>query len=345
MSNSAIQIQPGEQGEQGASANINRIINGQFDIWQRGTSFNSFAVYNADRWHTAGSEDGGIFSSDVNLQTFALGQTDVPGNPNRYVTFQIFITGGGTNASSLFVQRIEDVRTFNGKQVTVSFWAKGDTAGNVAVHFRQAFGTGGSPSAPVEIPGQEILLLNGVWQYYTLTFSVPSITGKTLGTNNDDSLRVRFFTFANAGSSASANLPNPVNFTGTMSLANVQVEEGSLATQFDKKMPGDELIRCQRYYETGHYNESANAQILLTNEKWVNFRVSKRVPATIVATVKTDPPFSTHLLAGYELSSLGSVNGFRVHYAATGGGNGDTSIQFTNPAQTQTEEWAADAEL
>ena len=235
----------------------NQIINGRFDVWQRGTSFTSFTLYTADRWHTAGSEDGGTFTAIVNQRTFALGQTDVPGNPNRYVEFQNFITGGGTNASSIFIQRIEDVRTFSGKQVTVSFWAQGDTAGTVAVHFRQAFGTGGSPSALVEIPGQEIVLLNGVWQYYTLTFSIPSIAGKTLGTNNNDSLRLRFFTFSNAGSSASANLPNPVNFTGTMSLANVQVEEGDTATAFEIREPETEIALCQRYFSKAHDIDTA----------------------------------------------------------------------------------------
>jgi len=235
----------------------NQIINGRFDVWQRGTSFNNFTLYNADRWHTAGEEQGGTFTANVNQQTFALGQTDVPGNPNRYVTIQSFITGGGPNASSIFIQRIEGVRTFNGSQATVSFWAKGDTAGTVAVQLRQAFGTGGSPSGPVEIPGQEIVLLNGVWQYYTLTFSIPSIAGKTLGTNNNDSLRLRIFTFSNAGSSALIGLPNPVNFTGTMSLANVQIEEGATATAFEIRELETEVALCQRYFCKSHDIDTA----------------------------------------------------------------------------------------
>jgi len=338
MSNSAIQIQPGEQGEQGASANINRIINGQFDIWQRGAFFNSFTVYNADRWHTAGTEDGGIFTADVTQQTFALGQTDVPGNPNRYVAFQNFITGGGTNASSIFVQRIEDVRTFNGKQVTVSFWAKGDTAGTVAVHLRQAFGTGGSPSAPVEIPGQEILLLNGVWQYYTLTFSIPSITGKTLGTNNNDSLRVRFFTFANAGSSASANLPNPVNFTGTMSLANVQVEEGATATAFEIRELETEISLCQRYF--------AKNQDLDTVPSIVNGPGTIRFQAAFAADNETlFYPNRMRAAPALVFFNTGETGAF-ISILAAGPGESSVQVRYSSaPGAGWSFNYSADAEL
>lgn len=33
-----------------SQSNRNKLINGGFDVWQRGTSFNSGSTYNADRW-------------------------------------------------------------------------------------------------------------------------------------------------------------------------------------------------------------------------------------------------------------------------------------------------------
>jgi hypothetical protein len=44
---------------------------------------------------------------------------------------------------------IEDVRTFAGQQVTISFWAKADATKNIAVELVQGFGSGGSPSTEV----------------------------------------------------------------------------------------------------------------------------------------------------------------------------------------------------
>jgi hypothetical protein len=48
---------------------------------------------------------------------------------------------------SVLNQNIEDVRTFAGQQITVSFWAKADAAKPIAVEFIQKFGFGGSPSS------------------------------------------------------------------------------------------------------------------------------------------------------------------------------------------------------
>ena len=222
----------------------NRIINGDFDFWQRGTSF-TWNEYCADRWlhirigttHT------------VTRQPFTLGQTAVPGEPTYFCSTVVSsVAGAGNNAQ--LVQFIEDVRTFAGQQVTVSFWAKVDATKNIAVDFFQNFGTGGSPSAAVSGIGAAKISIGTSWQKVTVTASVPSISGKTLGTDSNSSLNVNIF--FDAGSDFNARTDNLGHQSGTFDIAQVQIEPGPVATPFEQRPIGTELALCQRYFEKSH---------------------------------------------------------------------------------------------
>ena len=118
----------------------NRIINGNFNIWQRGTNFTA-SEYTADRWFYE-EGDGAV---TVTRAAFTLGQTDVPEEPEFYIRQNQ--TGGSTTVPSL-TQRVEGVRTFAGQAVTLSFWAKVATGTlTVTPRFAQNFGTSGGPSS------------------------------------------------------------------------------------------------------------------------------------------------------------------------------------------------------
>ena len=64
----------------------NYLINGNFDVWQRGTSFaamtQSYTNYQADRWQITPSGNSAVMT--VSRQAFTAGQTDVPNNPLYY---------------------------------------------------------------------------------------------------------------------------------------------------------------------------------------------------------------------------------------------------------------------
>ena len=111
----------------GTLSSRNKLINGNFDVWQRGTSFSSTvsgtSAYTADRWKA-----GGGTSTTVSRQAFTLGQTDVPGEPTYYARWAI--TNNSQNYE--FQQRIEDVRTLAGKKATISFYAR-LTTGTITV--------------------------------------------------------------------------------------------------------------------------------------------------------------------------------------------------------------------
>ena len=87
-------------------------------------------------------------------------------------------------ASIILRQKIEDVRTFAGQTVTMSFWAKASSSVVVRPLLQQVFGTSGS--AGVTTTGTNHTLTT-TWTRYSQTLTLPSIAGKTIdtsGTNN-----------------------------------------------------------------------------------------------------------------------------------------------------------------
>lgn len=211
----------------------NRIINGDFRIAQRGTSATTSgatAAYGGpDRWYMNPSGGTMTFSQ----QAFTVGQTDVPGEPAYFG--RIAVTTGDNNLG--LQQRIEDVRTFAGQTVTMSFWAKGTNpaGGYFNMRYIQGFGTGGT-AGTVEANFGPNVVVTSSWQKFTGTVTIPSISGKTIGT----------------GSYISFDVRQPNGDTGTaawtLDIANVQVEPGSIATPFEFRPMQTELALCQRYY-------------------------------------------------------------------------------------------------
>jgi hypothetical protein len=213
----------------------NAIINGNFDIWQRGTSFTnplSGSGFTADRWLPAHNGTGA--TRVISRQAFALGQTDVPGEPTYHLRWNQSAAGSGGTFNDI-LQRIEGVRSFAGQTVTLSFYAKAAAATTLTnANYLQNFGTGGSPSATVQNTISTNLALTTVWQKFSYSFSVPSISGKVLGSDGNDSLTIA--------------IRMPLNATFTVDIAQVQVEAGPVATPFERRPIGTELALCQRYF-------------------------------------------------------------------------------------------------
>jgi hypothetical protein len=233
----------------------NAIINGNFDIWQRGTSFTG-AEYGADRWNSSRS----VTTHTATRQAFTLGQTDVPGEPAYYCRTVVSSVAGVSNFSVLG-QFIESVKSFAGQQITLSFWAKADATKNIAIEFTQNFGTGGSPSAEVSAIGVVKKTLTTSWQKITHTVTITSISGKTLGSNNNDMLRL--YIWFDAGSDYNARTDSLGQQSGTFEIAQVQVEPGPVDTPFERRPIGTELALCQRYF-CKSYNQSVDPGAITT---------------------------------------------------------------------------------
>ena len=226
-------------------ANKNKIINGDFYVNQRsfasGSADNS---YNFDRWQANSS--GGTVTTTAN--TFTLGAAPVAGYEGR--NFLTVATSGQTTSAQLTLvsQKIESVRTFANQTVTVSFWAKANSGTpKIAAEFQQNFGTGGSPSASVNTYAGQATLSTS-WARYSVSVAVPSISGKTLGTNNND--LISLILWYSAGSDYNARTGSLGLQNATIDIWGVQVEAGSVATAFQTASGsiGGELALCQRYY-------------------------------------------------------------------------------------------------
>lgn len=216
----------------------NKLINGGFDIWQRGISQTSDGYGSDDRWFNGNSGT----TKTASRQTFTVGQTDVPGNP-KYFSRTVVTSVAGASNYCFKRQGVEGVATLSGQTATLSFWAKADASKNMAIEFRQSFGTGGSPSADVTTVAT--VSLTASWARYSVTVNIPSISGKILGTDNNDNLQI--WLWFDAGSSFNSRTNSLGQQSGTFDIANVQLEAGAQATPFEQRPIGTELNLCQRY--------------------------------------------------------------------------------------------------
>jgi hypothetical protein len=216
----------------------NRVVNGDFDIWQRGTTVaGSPDGFTADRWKLIFNGSGATRS--VTRQVHALGQTDVPGNPSYYLRYNQSVAGTG-GSYNVLSQPIEGVRSFAGRTVTVTFYARFAVAASLpSIYFTQRFGTGGSPSASVDTAVQvSPSAIGTAWQKMQYVVAVPSIAGKTLGTADNDHLRFDIY------------LPN--NAALTLDISHVSIVEGDATGETDPFSPRhvqQEDVLCKRYFE------------------------------------------------------------------------------------------------
>ena len=223
----------------GALSNRNLIINGAMQVWQRGTSVTgagSSGYSTADRWQHNAS--GG--SLDLSQQSLALGQTDIPQQIKHFM--RISCTTGNNNAGMW--QKVEDVTSAQGT-VTVSFYAKGTNpnGGVFELNIRQNYGSSGS----TEDEQNETFSVTSSWQRFTFTINLTSLSGKTIA-GGDDYIWV-YFKQPSADTSTNA---------WTLDFTGVQLEVGDTATPFEHRSYGEELAKCQRYYERIEAGASAS---------------------------------------------------------------------------------------
>lgn len=197
----------------------NRIINGNFDVWQRGTSLNSVNnvnEYSADRWRS----EGYTANTTITRQSFTGGQTAVPDNPTYYAT--VALNNTNTGGYWGFMQRIESPQVMRAYGTyTLSFWVRA-TSGTVA-----AGGWAYGINSPISGPA-----LTTTWQKVTHTVTLSNAGAETAGYVSV------YLVYLSQNTTALS-----------IDVAHVQVEAGLISTGFESRPYGMELALCEYYYK------------------------------------------------------------------------------------------------
>lgn len=184
--------------------------NGAEEFLNVGTGSVSLTDFMFSDWTYEQDDD----SQDIDVLhgTFLAADSSIPDNPPKYLIYRNNNSGSNLGSYNRFRQTYESVKTLNGQNVAVSIWVKQtnpSTGQPFSVSFTQDFGAGGSASVETTALVEATLEYNS-WVKYTGSVPLPSLTGKTIGTN--DKLII--------------NLNMPLNVASTLNISTLRVEEG-----------------------------------------------------------------------------------------------------------------------
>jgi hypothetical protein len=265
VANSAFQTGSVENyfNAQGLPIGRNRIINGNMQISQRGTSFTVDGVntYSLDRWQVEDATDG----------VFTVTQSsDAPSGfvNSLLVTVTTADASIGASQYALVRQRIEGLNatdlgwgTASAQTVTLSFWVKSSLTGTFG-------GVILNSAANRSYPYTYTISSANTWEKKSIT--IPGDTTGTWLTTNGIFAQVDFNMAAGSTYLGTANAWSGNTYLGatgqtqimstlnaTWYVTGVQLEIGTTATPFERRLYGQELINCQRYYQ--QYDASENS--------------------------------------------------------------------------------------
>ena len=239
----------------------NMVINGDMRIWQRGdttTSVTGNSYYSADRFRNV----------TISAGTWTLSKsTTVPIGQGFAASLKYDCTtaNASLSAGSLLMlehrfegQDMQSLKkgTASAESLTLSFWVRSNKTGTYIAELRDE-DNGRTISQSYAIDASD------TWEKKTLTFA-----GDTTGAlDNDNALSFYASFYLAAGTDYSSGTlatswetrTNANRAVGQVNLADntanewyitgVQLEVGTVATPFEHRSFGDELQRCQRYFQ------------------------------------------------------------------------------------------------
>ena len=291
----------------------NRIINGDMRIDQRNAGASvtpSVDILTLDRYKYEASQ-----ASKFTIQQNAGSVTPPAGFVNYLGLTTASAVSIGTSDYFQFVQIIEGLNigdlawgTASAKTVTLSFWVRSSLTGTFGGSLRN------SAVNRTYVFSYTISSAN-TWEQKSIT-----IAGDTSGTwltTNGIGIRLTFglgngSTFSGtAGSWSGSNFQNVTGATSvvgtsgaTFYITGAQLEVGSVATPFERRDYGRELIMCQRYYYKTQLGISSNVFSLA----YANSTTDSAAVGTFPVTMRTNPS---------AVEQTGTASDYQVQYAGS----------------------------
>lgn len=232
---------------------MNYAFNGDFSIWQRETGrvadyTTSGNVYFADNW-VRRQVNTGTSTQSLQIQSFNVTDTSVENNPENYVNISCTPTTATTLATGTYSigHIIDNIETFNGSSITVSFYAQCNNSSYKTANVYFARYNGGTLVEKITIG---TVNLQTSWTKHILNYDVASLGA---GTYNNDYIEIGIdiIPLIKAAYDASyAGSPIVVGFT---SLAVYNGTYTAPPHLFESKT--EKLKKSQKYYFTT-YNDS-----------------------------------------------------------------------------------------
>jgi len=235
-------------------------INGDMKIAQRGTSATGTGYKTVDRFTSQGSGSQGLTQSQ---------DTDVPTGQGFSKSLKFDCTTANASPSAgdylsitykIEAQDLQQIAngTSSAKKLTLSFWVKSPKTGNHAVGLYKQDNTARQNTKTYSVSAAN------TWEKKTVTYDGDTSGG---GIANDNGLGIQIDWHLMAGSDfTSVDSTSWVNYAdnnwayghavnvfdntaNNFYITGVQLEVGSVATDFEHRRYADELRSCQRYFQ------------------------------------------------------------------------------------------------
>lgn len=283
----------------------NFLINADMRINQRGDETgHSGAAYILDRWETSMYNTG---SGTVDVSR----ATDAPSGFTKSMKFDVNAADSSQDANAqmyieqqIEAQNIDWLKFYeaNPDTVTISFWVKSNLTGSFSATLKLSDNNSSHVSSSTRVYNFTYSISAAdTWEKKTKTITLDSSTSETKATGNNFGMSLAFWlaagssrdgvtadTWANNGNATcdSDNLDLFASASNNWYVTGVQIEAGSVATEFEHRSYGEELQLCQRYYIRYPSQEDGSPYLyyalgLIHNTNTIYYTINLPVPMRV----------------------------------------------------------------